>query len=399
MDSRPKFAVILRLGVMMVLSLVLICCGKDTEREDRRTPVRIALMVPLSGPLKAEGQMLRLGAELAMNEIGGGLSDLGVKMVVYDSPCKAEREASIARQVAGDPSVRVVIGYLCSESVRTVLSLYGEAELPMITPIVPADDIQEGQGQYLFPLMFGSGEQAAFLAAYIRIGLGLTKVAVVNDQSVYGNLLIAGFLQEAKHQGLELVASIVTAAEPAAAVEAVELLKTSRAEATFLAASPESVRLILVERHRRHLGGEILGPDLLADRDLFEMSGQAAEGLLVCQPLLLGSTESPVAEFVQRFELANKRRPDWIAAGGYDALRLALEVLRRAGTGRSNVLQGLRGISGPDSAFNGLGGPVFFGDGSVRKRPLYVARVHQGTLQPANPSTVAFTRASSHSLP
>jgi ABC-type branched-subunit amino acid transport system substrate-binding protein len=146
----------------------------------------------------------------------------------------------------------------------------------------------------------------------------------------------------------------------------------------------------LLERQRQHLGGVVLGPDQLADLDFYEMAGQAAEGLLVCQPILLETENPKQSKFVRRFEQLYKRQPDWIAAAGYDAMRLALEVLNSSGPGRRAFLQSLRTISGPDTAFEGLSGPVFFKDDGTSRRHFFVGAVQNGTLQAAKPPTVAF---------
>jgi ABC-type branched-subunit amino acid transport system substrate-binding protein len=127
---------------------------------------------------------------------------------------------------------------------------------------------------------------------------------------------------------------------------------------------------------------------VLGDRDFYEMTGPAADGLLVSQPLLLGGSSPAVAGFVERFTATYKRQPDWIAAGGYDAIRLVRAVVTREGHRRARVLRGLEAISGRETAFAGLGGPIFFGKGGLCRRPLYVARLEQGILKPADPPTV-----------
>jgi ABC-type branched-subunit amino acid transport system substrate-binding protein len=121
------------------------------------------------------------------------------------------------------------------------------------------------------------------------------------------------------------------------------------------------------------------------------MTGQGAEGLLVCQPILFDLGDARVDAFVRRFERSYKRRPNWIAAGTYDAMRLALEALKRSGPGRTRILEALRGISGPDIAFHGLSGPLFFDQGGSSRRRFFVGEVHGGGLRAAKPPTVEFT--------
>jgi hypothetical protein len=63
-------------------------------------------------------------------------------------------------------------------------------------------------------------------------------------------------------------------------------------------------------------------------------------------------------------------------------------VAAREGDRRAQVLRGLEAIFGRESAFAGLGGPIFFGKGGLCRRPLYMARLEQGIVKPAHPPTV-----------
>ncbi len=390
-----RVAASVRTGLLLLLSVILTFCAEKAEQREESGPVRIAVVVPTAGSLKEEGHMLQLGALLAVHEAGGRVADQSVEMVVYDSPCEVEGALSTARRLAADPSVRVVVGYLCAEPLRAVLPIYQEAHLALINPTVSAEYIRTNGGHHLFPLLYGDGEQAAFLAAYIKIGLGLTRVAVISDASTYGNILETSFSAAAKPLGLELVAKVSIKPNQTEAARAVRLLQEAGPEAIFLATTPQAGGLFLLERHHQHLTGVVLGPDQLGELELYEMVGEAAEGLLVCQPILLNTGNSGEGGFVHRFALLHKRQPDWIAAGGYDAMRLALEVLKRSGPEREAFLDGLRAISGPDTAFASLSGPVYFKKDGTSQRPLYVGTIRQGRLRAAKPPTVPFPVAAS----
>jgi branched-chain amino acid transport system substrate-binding protein len=379
-----------RTGFVVMCCALTFSCGQQDDSVDWSGPARLALVVPQTGALKSEGQMLQLGALTAMYEARGQADQRTVKMVVYDSPCNAEGAAVVARRLAGDPSVCAVVGYLCAEAVGAALPIYEEEDLALINPTLSADYVRTLDSRHLFPLLYGDGEQAAFLAAYVKQGLGLTKVAVLSDGSGYGELLKASFIAEAEQQELELVAKVAVTPDVTEVARAVKLLKSVSPEAIFLAAKTNAASLFLLERQSQQLAGRVLGPDRLADIDLYEMVGQAADGLLVCQPILFGTKDSEKVGFVRKFEMLHKRQPDWIAAAGYDAMRLALEVLQRSGPKRAAFLQVLREISGPDSSFRGLSGSVFFRKDGTSQRPFFVAAVHGGELRAAKPSSVEF---------
>ena len=189
---------------------------------------------------------------------------------------------------------------------------------------------------------------------------------------------------------MELVENISINPTSDEAAGALGLIKGKAPEATLLAALPRTASLFLVEHRRQQVGGVVLGSDQLADLDFYELAGEAADGLLVCQPILLEREDPEKGEFVRKFEQFSKRSPDWIAVADYDAMRLALEVLKRSGPERASFLEVIREISGPDRAFSGLGGPVFFKQDGTSQRPFFMAEIHSGRLRPARPPTVEF---------
>ena len=389
-SPRHRVPLLIRTGVFLACFVLLLCCGEKREPPTWSGPAKIAVVVPHTGPLVEEGQMLRFGALMASRQAEGKVADLNLEVVVYDSPCDPEGGVATAKRLTTDGAVSAVIGYLCAETLRAVLPLYQNAGLALINPTVSAEYVRQGETRNLFSLLYGDGDQAAFLATYAQEGLGLDRVAILRDDSAYGSVLSTSFEAEATRLDLEVVANVAINSNQAEAARAVKSLKSTGPEGVFLAASPRAASLFLLERQRQHLGGVVLGPDQLADLDFYEMAGQAAEGLLVCQAILFETENPKQSKFVRRFEQLYKRRPDWIAAAGYDAMRLALEVLNSSGPGRRAFLQGLRTISGPDTAFEGLSGPIFFQEDGTSQRPFFVGAVQNGTLQAAKPPTVPF---------
>ena len=378
------------LALLVIMSALLSYCNEGGGKTQWSGPTRIGVVVPGNGPLQEEGEMLRLGTLMASEEAGGRVRGHKVETIVYHSACDVGRAIPLAERIVADSSISVVIGYLCPETIRVVLPIYRKAHLALISPTVSADYIRSDGSRHLFPLLYGDGEQGEFLAHYVKSGLGLGRVAVFSDGSIYGNLLSSSFLDEANRLGLELVGTFSANPQGDETAQAVRLLKNARPEAILLAALPKAASSFLIERGRQDAGGVVLGTDRFAGLDFYELAGQAAEGLLVCQPILLDSKDPQKSEFVRRFEQFSKRSPNWIAVAGYDSMRLALQVLSRSGPERTSFLTIIRKVADPDTSFRGLGGPVFFREDGTSQRPFFVAEIHDGRLRSAKPPTIEF---------
>ena len=122
-SSYGRVAFVGRLALLILMSVLVIHCGGKEERTKWRGPARIGVVVPGSGPLQDEGEMLRLGALMAIEEAGGRAGDHQIEMIVYDSPCNAGTAIHVAEGIAADGSTVAVIGYLCPETIRDVLPI------------------------------------------------------------------------------------------------------------------------------------------------------------------------------------------------------------------------------------------------------------------------------------
>jgi branched-chain amino acid transport system substrate-binding protein len=117
--------------------------------------VEIALVVPLSGPWARQGQVERMGAEMAIDDINkaGGIKSLGgakMKLVVLDTGDSAEKAKNAAqRLVAQNPGVIGGIGAWLSSFTLAITEVTERAELPWLT--LSYSDVITGRGfHYVF---------------------------------------------------------------------------------------------------------------------------------------------------------------------------------------------------------------------------------------------------------
>ena len=124
-------------------------------RAQSPSEVKIALVVPLSGPWARQGILEQMGAELAIEDVNkaGGIKALGgakLKLVLYDTGDTAEKAKNAAqRLVAQEPDVVGGIGCWLSSFTLAVTEVTERAELPWLT--LSYSDLITGRGfKYVF---------------------------------------------------------------------------------------------------------------------------------------------------------------------------------------------------------------------------------------------------------
>ncbi len=147
-----------RLGRRGVIALGLAAGAVASGRRARAqqpSEVKIAMLVPLSGPWARQGILERMGAEMAIDDVNnaGGIKALGgakLRLMQYDTGDSAEKAKNAAqRMVAQDPDLVGGFGCWLSSFTLAATEVTERAELPWLT--LSYSDLITGRGfRYVF---------------------------------------------------------------------------------------------------------------------------------------------------------------------------------------------------------------------------------------------------------
>jgi ABC-type branched-subunit amino acid transport system substrate-binding protein len=128
-----KFTVIL-----LVLVAALSLSVAFTQAQDM-TVIKIASQSPLSGPQSVLGISIRNSVELAIEQLGGPLTDMGytLEFVPFDDQATPDVGVANAQQIVNDPDILAVIGHLNSGVAIPSSEVYNDNDLVMISPAIP----------------------------------------------------------------------------------------------------------------------------------------------------------------------------------------------------------------------------------------------------------------------
>jgi branched-chain amino acid transport system substrate-binding protein len=229
-----------RTAIKMGLAGAAAALAPRRARAQNPREVKIALVVPLSGPWARQGILEQMGAELAIDDVNssGGIKALGgakMKLVLYDTGDTAEKAKNAAqRLVAQEPDVVGGIGCWLSSFTLAVTEVTERAELPWLT--LSYSDLITGRGyKYIFQSSPTADAQSTALLPRVvdlasKAGGGKpTKVAFVGDNSAASVSFMKPIRAHvAKDLGLTIVADEIYTPPLADATTLVQKIRSGR---------------------------------------------------------------------------------------------------------------------------------------------------------------------------
>lgn len=179
-------------------------------------PVKVGLLVPLSGIYSRFGQLMRMGAELAVRHINerGGVPALGgarLELMAFDCGDSTEKAKNAAqRMVADHPDLVACSGAYLSSFTLSATEVTERAELPMLT--LSYSDLITSRGfRHVFQTSARAGDQAKeSLPIMLNLAQQATgrrpqTVAILTDNTASSVSFAQAVRQEASGLSLRIV--------------------------------------------------------------------------------------------------------------------------------------------------------------------------------------------------
>jgi len=368
-----------------VLSLIAYITVLDRSAS---TPVRVALIAPMTGPDREIGRSMRAGVDQYLAEIAkrGGPAGHPVELLVIDEATATHP----AEAVLADPAVIGVIGPFGSAAAaasRVAFEAAGMPVLTMATENVP-EGAPPGATRALFEMAPRPDQEMRFLANYVRNVLGEPLVSVILADDPAQAALADTFDAVLQRFGTRVVYRWTVpagAAGPGAIKSIAAEIADRKVAGTLLVLGSQTMSAKVVAALRAaDVPNRIVGPRALATaaftqsltQALAEVGGvalaatpgTALNGTVVTSPMLFDTAGIAAQDFRDHVGSALREPPDWLSVLAYDAARsvgTAVQGLPNAAADspaalRSRVRAALDQRATPEKALKGLGGPIYF---------------------------------------
>ena len=342
--------------------------------------LRVAVVVPLSGPWARNGELHVKGAQAAVDDINaaGGIKALGgakLHLVTVDSGDSVEKaRAAAQRLMADEPALVGATGAFVSSFTLAITEITERAKLPFLT-LSYSDQITNRGFKYVFQTSPTASQQAAdALPILLKLAQQATdkkatSVGVVMDNtaspvSFTKDMRESGFAKE----GLKLTVDEIYTPPLIDATSVVQKLRNQRPNFAFMLTTnvPDS-KLILEKMSEMRIGKGVVpvvtnGGALGAPEMLKVMNKETLEGVMVVIANWAGKGQEGIAEsFKKKFNEPWMTQDSISSYGDMWILKDAMEKAKSAD--RVKVADAIRAMDTTEGAAKYFpGGRIKFDD-------------------------------------
>src|SRR5262249_58215758 len=130
-------------NVVRAAGALLLAATLDTAAHAQGGPIKIGLLVPLTGPLATPGTDMVDGFKLFWEQVGNTAGGRKVEYVIADTTCNPDQAMTQARRLVHQEKVQVMIGPLCGHEGPAVAQVSKERGVPLVMHTAGLDAVTQ----------------------------------------------------------------------------------------------------------------------------------------------------------------------------------------------------------------------------------------------------------------
>ena len=327
----------------LVLAALIFGGGAAVAQE----PVKIGLILPLTGPFTSTGKQIEAAARLYMQQNGDTVAGRKIQLIVRDDTGTADTTKRIAQELIVNERVTALAGFGLTPLALATAPLATQGRVPQIVMAAATSIITE-QSPFIVRSSFTAAQVTVPLAEWAAKE-GLKKVYTLVSDYGPGIDVEKAFSETFTKAGGQVENLRVPLANPdfAPFLQRVADAKPDALLAFVPSGAGTQFMKQFVERGLDRSGIRLLVEGSVTDDDLLNAIGDVALGVISSHHYSAAHDSPENKAFVAAFRKANGgMRPNFMGLGGYDGMHLLYEGLRKTnGAGGQALVDAMKGLS------------------------------------------------------
>ena len=343
---------------------------------------KIGLILPMTGPFASTGKQIEAAARLYMAQNGDTVAGKKVELIVKDDTSAPDVTKRIAQELVVNDKVNVLAGFGLTPLALATAPIATQSKTPLVVMAAATSSITQAS-PYIVRTSFTLPQAAVGIADWAPKN-GIKKVVtLVSDYGpgIDAEKYFADRITLNSGQVLDKLRTPLRAPDFAPVLQKV---RDANPQALFVflpSGQGAAFMKQFAERGLDKAGIRLIGTGDITDDDQLNDMGDVALGVVTAHHYAASHKSAVNQKFVEAFKKANNgMRPNFMAVGGYDGIRVIVEGLKASkGEGGEKLLAAMKG-----QIFESPRGQVLI-DGQTRDivQDIYIRKVERvgGELQ------------------
>ena len=377
----------------LAISMIVFWAACQKSKGPEGNTLKIGVITSLTGSNAAFGQAHKNGYTVALQEINakGGVLGKQVELDYYDDQSRPDQAVQGVSKLVDQDRVPIVLGAYSSESTRAIVPVVTQKQVPLIIPTAVADNVMESNSPWIVRICAGSGSFATATLDFLKNNGNPRKLAIVSENTNFGQANNKSMTEAAKAAGLEVVDSESYQASSPDYKSLLQRVKGTNPEVIYFASylldastlMRQSEQLNLNPKYYTSAGtgfaaAEFPTPD--------KGAGKYAEYTFSVSQWLPSAKWSGSQEFDQKYFKLAGSHPAYHAMEAYAVLLVAAAAINNAKSDQPQAIRdAVKQVDLPDTPF----GPVKFDAHGQNQHPVLITQVQGGQYKVVWPADAA----------
>ena len=323
----------------LVFSLLIVSGGTPLDAAE---PIKIGAVLSITGRGAFLGQPEKEAITVVVEEINrkGGVLGRPIEVYFEDDQSNPTNSAIAATKLIRDKKVSCILGASLVVCAMAMIPICEREEIPQILPVPVTTPVKK----WVFSANLTDYRLAQRMLNFTMDVVGARKIALLHSSDTYGMNGAQGITENIGKSGASLI--ITEKFEPADTTMIPQLtkVKAARPDAIILYANANPAAVVAKNYQQLGMETQVVGSAGIPTPEFIKLTGKITEGgrwILFCLKDLFAEQLPPDDPFRKNLYEPLKKaiqekfgRAEWngMARNGYDAIQIAVEGLKIAGT-------------------------------------------------------------------
>ena len=352
-------------------------------------PLKIGLIIPLTGPFASTGKQLEAACRLYMQKNGDTVAGRKVDLIVKDDTGVApETTKRLAQELVVQEKVSVLAGFGLTPLALAAAPVATQSKTPMIV-MAAATSIITTRSPYIVRSGFTLPQVTWPIAEWAPKNGIKTAVALVSDYAP-GLDAEKTFVSRFTTAGGKVLESLRVPLRNPDSAPFLQRTKDAKPDALFVfvpSGEGSAVMKQFNDRGLKEAGIRMIGTGDVVDDDLLESMGSVAVGVVTSFHYSAAHDSPENKAYVDAFTQTNHFRPNFHSVGGYDGMHLIYEAVKKAGADAEGdkLVEAMKGMK-----WTSPRGPIAID--SASRDPIQTVYIRRVEMVDGKPWSIEFAK-------